>query len=81
MSLQGEGDKAPKIRTARPVTIMRYEGTRKRRRAAMGDYNWSVGERVDAWIRDRCVCCLSILDHIHAMQGMKMITWKLRNAK
>lgn len=52
VSLQGEGDKAPKIRTARPVTIMRYEGTRKRRRAAMGDYNWSVGERVDAWIRD-----------------------------
>lgn len=55
VSLQGEGDKVPKIRTARPVTIMRYEGTRKRRRAAMGDYNWSVGDRVDAWIRDRCV--------------------------
>ncbi|XP_065632874.1 uncharacterized protein LOC112028026 isoform X5 [Quercus suber] len=61
VSLQGEGDKVPKIRTARPVTIMRYEGTRKRRRAAMGDFNWSVGDRVDAWIRDRCVWCEGII--------------------
>nr|XP_048319727.1 uncharacterized protein LOC107430264 isoform X3 [Ziziphus jujuba var. spinosa] len=50
--LKGEGDKAPKIRNARPLTAMRYEGTRKRRRAAIGDYTWSVGDRVDAWIAD-----------------------------
>jgi hypothetical protein len=55
VALQGEGDKAPRIRIARPVTAVRYEGTRKRRRAAMGDYNWSVGDRVDALIRDRYV--------------------------
>lgn len=62
MPLEGEGDEAPKIRVARPNTAMPFEGTRKRRRAAMGDYNWSVGDRVDAWIQDRyaCVflCCL-----------------------
>ncbi|KAG8662260.1 hypothetical protein MANES_01G081400v8 [Manihot esculenta] len=50
--LKGEGDEAPKIRVARPHTAMPFEGTRKRRRAAIGDYNWSVGDRVDAWIQD-----------------------------
>lgn len=59
VALLGEGDKAPRIRIARPVTAVRYEGTRKRRRAAMGDYNWSVGDRVDAWIRDRYACTWS----------------------
>ncbi|KAF4404132.1 hypothetical protein G4B88_014588 [Cannabis sativa] len=50
VSLEGVGSDPPKIRFARPVTAMRYEGTRKRRRAAMGDYNWSVGDKVDAWM-------------------------------
>eukprot|EP00257_Ricinus_communis_P022125 XP_015581773.1 uncharacterized protein LOC8267715 isoform X3 [Ricinus communis] len=50
--LEGEGDEAPKIRIARPITIMPFEGTRKRRRAAMGEHTWSVGDRVDAWIQD-----------------------------
>ncbi|XP_021281568.1 uncharacterized protein LOC110414569 isoform X4 [Herrania umbratica] len=52
VELEGEGDRAPRIRTARPITAMPFEGTRKRRRAAMGDYNWSVGDRVDAWMQD-----------------------------
>ncbi|KAJ6706141.1 AGENET DOMAIN-CONTAINING PROTEIN-RELATED [Salix purpurea] len=52
VSLRGEGDKAPKIRIARPVNAMPFEGTRKRRRAAMVDYIWSVGDKVDAWIQD-----------------------------
>ncbi|KAK8323653.1 hypothetical protein V6Z12_A12G247800 [Gossypium hirsutum] len=47
-----EGDRAPRIRCARPSTAMSFEGTRKRRRAAMGDYNWSVGDRVDAWMQN-----------------------------
>ena len=55
MALKGEGDEAPKIRIARPVTAMPFEGTRKRRRAAMVDYVWSVGDKVDAWIQDRYV--------------------------
>ncbi|PON37738.1 Agenet domain containing protein [Parasponia andersonii] len=50
VALEGQGDDPPKIRIARPVTAMRYEGTRKRRRAALGDYNWSIGDRVDAWM-------------------------------
>uniref|UniRef100_A0A2P2M6W7 Uncharacterized protein LOC105632277 isoform X1 n=2 Tax=Rhizophora mucronata TaxID=61149 RepID=A0A2P2M6W7_RHIMU len=50
--LSSEGDAAPKIRIARLVAAVPFEGTRKRRRAAMGDYTWSVGDRVDAWIRD-----------------------------
>ncbi|PNY02526.1 agenet domain containing protein, partial [Trifolium pratense] len=50
VSLECEGDKPPRIRTARPS--LQHEGTRKRRRAAMGDYAWSVGDRVDAWIQE-----------------------------
>lgn len=53
MALEGEEDKPPKIRIARPVTTLGFEGTRKRRRAAMADYAWSVGDKVDAWIQDR----------------------------
>ncbi|KAI4327133.1 hypothetical protein L6164_019632 [Bauhinia variegata] len=52
ITLEGEGNKPPRIRIARPLTGLRYEGTRKRRRAAMGDYAWSVGDRVDAWIQE-----------------------------
>ncbi|XP_038678911.1 uncharacterized protein LOC119980319 isoform X2 [Tripterygium wilfordii] len=52
VALRGEGDVAPKVRIARPITAMPFEGTRKRRRAAMGDYSWSVGDRVDAWMQD-----------------------------
>ncbi|KAG8476837.1 hypothetical protein CXB51_030607 [Gossypium anomalum] len=52
VEVEGEGDRAPRIRSARPITAMPFEGTRKRRRAAMGDYNWSTGDRVDAWIQD-----------------------------
>ncbi|CAK8539492.1 unnamed protein product [Lathyrus sativus] len=52
VSLECEGDKPPRIRTARPLTTLQPEGTRKRRRAAMGDYAWSVGDRVDAWIQE-----------------------------
>lgn len=53
VALKGEGDQAPKIRTARSVTAMPYEGTRKRRRAAIGDHNWKIGDRVDTWVHDR----------------------------
>ncbi|XP_061337001.1 uncharacterized protein LOC133284060 isoform X2 [Gastrolobium bilobum] len=52
VSLEGEGDKPPRIRTARPLTGLHNEGTRKRRRATMVDYTWSVGDRVDAWIKE-----------------------------
>lgn len=53
VSLEREGDRPPRIRTTRPLTTLQYEGTRKRRRAAMGDYAWSVGDRVDALIQER----------------------------
>ncbi|XP_057449804.1 uncharacterized threonine-rich GPI-anchored glycoprotein PJ4664.02-like isoform X4 [Lotus japonicus] len=52
VSLEHDGDKPPRIRTARPLTSLQHEGTRKRRRAAMGDYAWSVGDRVDAWVQE-----------------------------
>ncbi|XVE57637.1 hypothetical protein DITRI_Ditri04bG0106000 [Diplodiscus trichospermus] len=52
VELEGEGDRAPRIRNSRPIMAMPFEGTRKRRRAAMGDYNWSVGDRIDAWMQD-----------------------------
>ncbi|XP_059657578.1 uncharacterized protein LOC132304075 isoform X2 [Cornus florida] len=52
VAIEGEDNKAPRIRTAHPMTTMRFEGMRKRRRAAMGDYAWSVGDRADAWVQD-----------------------------
>lgn len=50
--LKGDNGEAPRIRMAHPMTVIKFEGTRKRRRAAMGNYIWSVGDHVDAWIRD-----------------------------
>lgn len=50
--LESNDDKAPRIRIAHPMTAMKFEGTRKRRREAVGNYVWSVGDQVDAWIRD-----------------------------
>ena len=55
MTLKGEGESAPKIRIARPITAVQFEGSRKRRRAVTVDRIWSVGDRVDAWIQDRYV--------------------------
>ncbi|GLT73986.1 hypothetical protein SLA2020_458100 [Shorea laevis] len=52
VEVKAEGEKAPRIRIARPMTAMPFAGTRKRRRAAMGDYNWALGDRVDAWMQD-----------------------------
>ncbi|KAJ0251262.1 G2484-1 protein [Hirschfeldia incana] len=53
VALKGEGDEAPKIRTARSITALPYEGTRKRRRAAaIGDSVWKIGDRVDSWVHD-----------------------------
>ncbi|XP_013614708.1 PREDICTED: uncharacterized protein LOC106320906 isoform X2 [Brassica oleracea var. oleracea] len=52
VALKGEGDEAPKIRTARSITALPYEGTRKRRRAAIGDPVWKLGDRVDSWVHD-----------------------------
>ncbi|CAN6477919.1 unnamed protein product [Victoria cruziana] len=50
--LELDDGKPSRIRIAHPMTAMKFEGTRKRRRAAMGNYNWSDGDHVDAWIRD-----------------------------
>nr|XP_043612889.1 uncharacterized protein LOC122584881 isoform X2 [Erigeron canadensis] len=48
-----EDTEVPKIRVAHPVTTMRLEGNRKRRRTASTDFVWSSGDRVDVWIQDR----------------------------
>lgn len=50
--LEGEGDTAPVIRAVHPSTTLPFQATRKRRRAALGDYAWSVGDSVDVWIDD-----------------------------
>ncbi|KAF9615921.1 hypothetical protein IFM89_027167 [Coptis chinensis] len=46
------GGKEPRLRIARPMSVINDEGTKKRRRAARGDYTWCVGDKVEAWIRD-----------------------------
>ncbi|KAI3713298.1 hypothetical protein L1987_71872 [Smallanthus sonchifolius] len=45
-------EEVPKIRIAHPMTTMRFEGARKRRRTAITDYAWSKGDRVDVWMQD-----------------------------
>ncbi|KAI5082179.1 hypothetical protein GOP47_0001922 [Adiantum capillus-veneris] len=52
IQLKGSSGKAPRVRFAHPNTNVGFEGTRKRRREAMGSHKWSVGDQVDAWIRD-----------------------------
>ncbi|XP_010518727.1 PREDICTED: uncharacterized protein LOC104798370 isoform X2 [Tarenaya hassleriana] len=52
VALEGDGDVAPKLRMARSITVMPFEGTRKRRRSSTGDRAWSVGDKVDAWVHD-----------------------------
>ncbi|XP_019150251.1 PREDICTED: uncharacterized protein LOC109147069 isoform X2 [Ipomoea nil] len=51
--LRLDGEDVPSIRISHPMTAVHLEGARKRRRAAMKDYTWSVGDRVDAWM-DNC---------------------------
>ncbi|XP_057521547.1 uncharacterized protein LOC130801679 isoform X2 [Amaranthus tricolor] len=50
--LDAEGDKAPILRPAQPLSSLQQQQTRKRRRAALGDYAWCVGDKVDVWIDD-----------------------------
>ncbi|KAH7659412.1 Agenet domain plant type domain-containing protein [Dioscorea alata] len=47
--LEVDGHKAPRLRIAHPMTITKPEGTKKRRRDAVGKYEWSVGDHVEAW--------------------------------
>ncbi|XP_060207363.1 uncharacterized protein LOC132635126 isoform X1 [Lycium barbarum] len=46
--LDAGSDDPPRIRPAHPVTAL--QGEKKRRRAAVKEYTWYVGDRVDAWI-------------------------------
>jgi hypothetical protein len=48
--LEAHGSKPPIIRLAHPIATVMFEGTRKRRRAAVRDHAWSLGDRVDAWM-------------------------------
>lgn len=50
--LKGDSGKAPRIRMAHHMVAMKFQGTRKRRREAMNNHVWSVGDHVDAWIHD-----------------------------
>lgn len=52
-SLTSDEGQAPKIRAPHPMTAIQYDGSRKRRRAAVGYLTCAVGDKVDAWIRDR----------------------------
>ncbi|VFQ63723.1 unnamed protein product [Cuscuta campestris] len=50
--LSFDGNDEPIIRTNHPMAAAHIEGARKRRRTAVKDYVWSVGDRVDAWIHN-----------------------------
>ncbi|KAK6157966.1 hypothetical protein DH2020_005280 [Rehmannia glutinosa] len=55
ISLDAKDGDCPKVRIPHPMTAVQFEGTRKRRRAAVKDYTWSIGDKVDAWVQD-CWC-------------------------
>ncbi|KAI3468962.1 hypothetical protein Pfo_025625 [Paulownia fortunei] len=55
ISIETKDGDAPKVRIPHPMTAVQFEGTRKRRRAAVKDYTWSVGDKVDAWVQN-CWC-------------------------
>ncbi|CAN4077985.1 unnamed protein product [Withania somnifera] len=46
--LDAGSDEPPRIRPMHPMTAL--QGEKKRRRAAVKEYIWYVGDRVDAWI-------------------------------
>ena len=50
--LEGDGKKSPGIRIPHSMTSVRVDGTRKRRRAAVRDYSWSIGDRVDVLMQN-----------------------------
>ncbi|KAK1374706.1 hypothetical protein POM88_030899 [Heracleum sosnowskyi] len=50
--LQGEYISMPTIRIAHPVTSTRFDGKSRKRKAAVVDYSWLVGDRVDVWMHD-----------------------------
>ncbi|GAA0140375.1 hypothetical protein LIER_01736 [Lithospermum erythrorhizon] len=50
--LEGEGNKVPNIRVPHPISGVHFDRTRKRGRAALTEYQWSVGDSVDAWCED-----------------------------
>ncbi|XP_074326253.1 protein SWOLLEN 1-like isoform X2 [Apium graveolens] len=50
--LQGDYISMPTIRLAHPTTNMRFDGTSRKRKAAVVDYSWLVGDRVDVWMQD-----------------------------
>ncbi|XP_020247213.1 uncharacterized protein LOC109824977 isoform X1 [Asparagus officinalis] len=52
VSLDSERNRAPRIRIMHSVVSTKYDGTRKRRREAVGNYVWAVGDRVDARMHD-----------------------------
>ncbi|KAJ0970534.1 hypothetical protein J5N97_018493 [Dioscorea zingiberensis] len=51
--LEVDGLRASRIRVPHPTTVVKPDGgTKKRRREAISNYVWTVGDRVDAWMRD-----------------------------
>ncbi|GER34724.1 agenet domain-containing family protein [Striga asiatica] len=52
VSVEAKDGQAPKVRVPHDMTTLQFEATRKRRRAAAKDYNWSVGDKVDAWVQN-----------------------------
>lgn len=50
--LQGDYISMPTIRIAHPTTNMRFDGTSRKRKAALVDHSWLVGDRVDVWMHD-----------------------------
>ncbi|WOL07581.1 hypothetical protein Cni_G16325 [Canna indica] len=52
LSLEHESNQVPRMRIAHPFTTAKYEATKKRCREVVGNYDWAVGDMVDAWIQD-----------------------------
>jgi hypothetical protein len=50
--LKRDDGAAPMVRLAHPVTTLKSDGNRKRKRVNASSVSWSVGDHVDARMRD-----------------------------
>ncbi|XP_078182823.1 uncharacterized protein LOC144576342 isoform X3 [Carex rostrata] len=58
-----ESGAAPMVRLAHSVTALQRDGNRKRRREDESSYSWSIGDHVDAWMRDGWWECIIAKKH------------------
>ncbi|KAL5714209.1 hypothetical protein ACHQM5_016200 [Ranunculus cassubicifolius] len=50
--LEVKGGSAPRIRPPLPLSVLNYDGIKKRSGDARGDYSLFIGDKINEWIRN-----------------------------